>query len=391
MESVHWVMPQKKFDADALGVVTICLVAILVLICVICIVYSFYFRSRVHNQGFVQLGYFSGPWIIRIAFIVFAIWWGVGEIIRLNFIRREGRALNANYKWQKTVCKCYIVSNLGMAEPCLFLTLVFLLRASLKETESGTLNQKWNYKTAGYILLFCFPVFILQLMVILIGPKFNKGGSYKRHLPHYFTNTVGATKQADDDTALCTFPLLSTIFLGIFAMMITTYLFLLGRRILYLVINKGLQRRVYTLIISVASFFPLRVLLLGLSVLSKPEHFWFEALAFLAFLSFLCCAGVGVFLLVYFPIADSLALKNLQDLEAMRRISDEYADTISLLANRTTIEEIDAGSSSGTSNKRESALFGTMDNYESMGRFVELSLFSASQHSSPPGSPQLLR
>ncbi|KAK1374208.1 Leucyl-tRNA synthetase [Heracleum sosnowskyi] len=294
-------MPQKKFDADALGVVTICLVAVLVLICVICIVYSFYFRSRVHNQGFVQLGYFSGPWIIRIAFIIFAIWWGVGEIIRLNFIRREGRALNANFKWQKTVCKCYIVSNLGMAEPCLFLTLVFLLRASLQETESGTLSQKWNYKTAGYILLFCFPVFVLQLMVILIGPKFSKGGSYQRHLPHYFTNTVGSTKQADDDTALCTFPLLSTIFLGIFALM------------------------------------------------------------------------------------------NLQDLEAMRRISDEYADTISLLANRTAIEEIDAGSSSGTSSKHGSVLFGTMDKYESVGRFVELSLFSASQHSSPPGSPQLLR
>jgi hypothetical protein len=39
-----------------------------------------------------------------------------------------------------------------------------------------------------------------------------------------------------------------------------------------------------TLIFSVSSFLPLRVLLLGLSVLSKPEDFLFEALVLLAFL-----------------------------------------------------------------------------------------------------------
>ncbi|KAA8545444.1 hypothetical protein F0562_020228 [Nyssa sinensis] len=389
-------MPLTRFAADALGVVTICLVALLVILGLVCILYSFYFRTRIRSQGFIQLGYFSGPWIIRITFILFSIWWGLGEIVRLNLLRREGRVLNAlNLRWQETVCKCYIVSNLGFAEPCLFLTLVFLLRASLQKTELGTLSlsQKWNGKTAGYVLLYCLPVFVLQLIVILIGPQFNKGESLVSKLPLYFISTAAASKTKDqDNVALCTYPLLSIIFLGLFATVLTTYLFWLGRRILNLVINKGLQKRVYTLIFSVSGFFPLRVLLLGLSVLSRPEHFLFEALAFLAFLSLLCCAGVSIFMLVYCPVADSLALWKLHDVEARRRISEEYNDTISLIANQSPEESMvcSPGRNSVTSTKRGSISFRAMEKDETSGAFVELSLFSPNQHSTPPGSPQLI-
>ncbi|XAR56281.1 hypothetical protein NMG60_11036705 [Bertholletia excelsa] len=380
-------MPLTRFIVDALGVVTICLVAILFLLGLFCILYSCYFRSHIRSQGFIQLGYFSGPWIIRIALIFFAIWWGFGEIGRLNLLRQQVKPLNANLKWQKTVCKCYIVSNLGFAEPCLFLTLAFLLRASLQT--AGTLSRKWNVKTAGYVLLYCLPMFVLQLIVILIGPQFNRDESSKHKLPPYFLRTESKTDQ--DDVVLCTYPLLSTIFLGVFATLLTAYLFWLGSRILNLVINKGLQKRVYTLIFSVSSFFPLRVLFLGLSVLSRPEHYMFEAFAFLAFLSFLCCAGVGICMLVYCPVADSLALRNLQDIEARRSISDEHNDTISLIANQSPLEETteSPGRSSITSAKRGSISFRTVEKNETSGAFVELSLFSPSQHSSPSGSPQL--
>ncbi|KAK1402429.1 Plant organelle RNA recognition domain-containing protein [Heracleum sosnowskyi] len=382
-------MPQKRFDADALGVVTVCLVALFVVFGLFCIVYSVYFRTRVRRQGFVRLRYFSGPWIIRIIFILLAIWWGVGEIIRLNLLRSEGRILNVNFEWQRIVCKGYIVSNLGFAEPCFLLTLVFLLRGSLQKTESGTLRHQWNCKTAGYIVLYCFPIFVLQLMVVIVGPKLNKRGSSLHQLPHYFTNTVAPSMRKNDtDVALCTYPLMSTIFLCIFDTVLTTYMFWLGRRILYLVINKGLHKRVYTLILSVSSFVSFRIILLGLSVLSKPENVWFELLSFLAFLSLFCCAGLGVCILVYLPIADSLALRNVQDMEA--RSGDDQHDTVSLITNQSSLEEISAGRNSGTSAKRGSISFRTMDKDQASGTFVELSLFSPSQHSSPPGSPQLM-
>ncbi|XP_075501886.1 uncharacterized protein LOC142539973 [Primulina tabacum] len=323
-------MPLTRFVGDALGVVTICLVALLFLLGLFCIVYSFYFRNRIRDQSLVQLSYFSGPWIIRITFIFFAVWWGIGEIIRLKLLRRNGRVLNAlSLRWQENICKCYIVSSLGFAEPCLFLTLIFLLRASLQR--SGTLSRQWNVKTAGYVLLCCFPMFILQLVVILIGPEYKKHKNSK--LPSYFIRTESAINNSD--VILCTYPLLSTIFLGLFAVILTGYLFCLGRRILHLVINKRLQKRVYTLIFSISSFFPLRVILLGLSVLSGPKTLMYDALAFLAFLSLLCCACVGIYMLVYLPVADSLSL---------RRRKSEYNDTISLVANQTPVGGSKVGS-----------------------------------------------
>ena len=382
-------MPLTRFAADAFGVLTICLVALLILLGLLCVVYSFYFRSRIRSQGFIQLSYFSGPWIIRITFILFTIWWGLGEITRVTWLRREGRVLNLNLKWQETVCKCYIVSNLGFAEPCLFLTLVFLLRAPLQRMESGILSRSWNGKTAVWVLLYCLPLFVLQLCLILIGPQLIKNKSLRK-IPRYFTSTMRMT----DDIALCTYPLMSTILHGIFAAVLTVYLFWLGRRILKLVINKGLQKRVYTLIISVSSFFPLRVLFLGFSVLSKPEHLQFEALSFSAFLSLLCCAGVCICMLVYCPVADSLALGSLHDLESRRITSDDQNDTISLIANQSHLEGtavISPGRNSDASTKRGSISFRTLEKVgSSRGNFVELSLFSPSRDATPPGSPPLL-
>ncbi|OIV91511.1 hypothetical protein TanjilG_08923 [Lupinus angustifolius] len=384
-------MPQTRFAADAFGVVTICVVAILILLGLMCIAYSFYFRSRIRHQGFVHLNYFSGPWIIRITFVLFAIWWGLGEIIRLTLLRRI-----LHLKWQGTVCKCYIVSNMGFAEPCLFLTLVFLLRAPLQKSETGILSRKWNMKTAGYILLYCLPVFVLQLFVILIGPKLDKKSVSGKRLPHYFTKTaVSTSMEKEDDVVLCTYPLLSSIVLGLFAIILTSYLFWLGSRILKLVINKGLQKRVYTLLFAVSCFLPLRVIFLGLSVSSGPENFMFEAFVFLAFLALVCCAGVCMCTLVYRPIADSLALGNLQDIER-KRFNEVLNDAVSLIAIQNHLEdnvEENAQSSHGrysdASTKHGSISFRTLekDVTSTTGTFVELSLFSSSRNATPPGSP----
>ncbi|GJY23073.1 RNA-directed DNA polymerase, eukaryota [Tanacetum coccineum] len=133
---------------------------------------------------------------------------------------------------------------MGFAEPCLFLSVVFLLRASLQKTESGPLSKNWNFKTAIYVLLCSFPMFALQMTVVLVGPH------YKTDL---HTNKYGYffkfTSDYQNDAARCYYPLMSTIFLGVFANVLTLYIFWLGRRILSLVISKGLQKRVPVLII----------------------------------------------------------------------------------------------------------------------------------------------
>ncbi|CAJ1963796.1 unnamed protein product [Sphenostylis stenocarpa] len=386
-------MPLSRFAAEAFGLVTICLVAILILLGLMCIAYSFYFRSHIHSQGLVQLNYFSGPWIIRITIILFSIWWGIGEIIRLTLLRSTFQL-----KWPDTVCKCYIVSNLGFAEPSLFLTLIFLLRAPLQDLETGIMSRKWNVKTSGYILLYCLPMFVLQLFVILVGPQLDKNKGSGKKLPHYFSSAAVASSMAgENDTTFCTYPLLSTIILGLYSIILTSYLFWLGSRILKLVINKGLQKRVYALLFSVSCFLPLRVLFLGLSVLSKPEHVMFEAFVFLAFLALACCAGLCMYTLVYRPVADCLALGNLQDFEARNR-NDDHNDTVSFIANQShlqgNVEETvrsSPGRFSDASTKRGSISFRTLEKgVTSTGTFVELSLFSPSRSATPPGSPPLL-
>lgn len=392
-------MPLTRFVTDALGVVTICLVAILALLGLFCIVYAFYFRNQILNCGHNQLNYFNGPWIVRVGYILFSVWWGIGEIVRLNLFRHKGGILDAfSSRWQENICKCYIISNLGLAEPCLFLTLIFLLRASLQQL--GPLSRNWNPRTIGLVLLCCFPVFVFQIAVISIGPTYKD--EHMPGLPSYF---IRSSDKNGSGIALCTYPLLSTIFLGLFATVLTGYLFWLGTRILRLVINKDLQRRVYTLIFSISSIFPLRIVLLGLSVLTKPERAAFNAIVFFAFLSFLCCAGIGICILVYFPIADSLALRTLQmDIEASR--GDRHDSTSSLIRNQSPgpsmVEE-----SMGPSMMEESTLTMTISSaegspsrgsisfralkgkeHESGPAFVELGMFNPSESSSPPGSPR---
>ena len=97
---------------------------------------------------------------------------------------------------------------------------------------------------------------------------------------------------------------------------------------------------------------------------------------------------------MYYPVADSLALGNLQDIEARRRVDDDHNDTISLIANQSHLEEesgrISPSRNSDASTKRGSISFRTFErDGTSMGTFVELSLFSPSRDA-PPGSPPLL-
>ncbi|KAK9135184.1 hypothetical protein Syun_014514 [Stephania yunnanensis] len=389
-------MPLTRVVADALGVVTISLVSLLAILGLICILYSFYFQYRIQSRGFLQLGYFNRPWIIRIALILFSIWWGIGEVVRLSFLRQEERIFHSlSLKWQENVCKLYVISNLGFAEPCLFLTIVFLLRASLQQRSLGTSNQYWNLKTAGYIILNCIPMLTIQIIFVLAAPKFNRKEDHAWRMPHYFINAASFSKTDDSNViALCTYPLLGTILLGLFATLLTSYLLWLGRKMVSSVINKGLRRRVYFLIFSVSSFFPSRVLLLGLSVLSRPEHFLFEALVFLAFFAMLLCAGFGICMLVYFPVADSLALRSLRDLETGRP-ADDHNDAASLLASQSLVEvnsNTSLGRNSDASTKRGSISFRTMLKDETPPEaFEELNLFSPGMHrfGSPPGSPPL--
>lgn len=382
MESVVLVMPLIRLTADAFGMVTICLVAIAAFFGLLCIYRLVYFQLRIRRRCFLQLSYFNGPWLTRIALILVAIWWGFGEVVRLTLLKGKGR-LFSSLTWQKDVCKFYIVSNLGFAEPSVFLMLGFLLRASLQRRETGTLSPRWNRKTVGYVLFYSLPVFIMQLALILIGPKFIKPKSnHRSNLTNFFSSSV-----MNEQISICTNPLVSTMILGLFHSSMICYICYIGTKVVSLVINKGLRLRVYILVASVIIFIPMRVLLLGLSVLPHRGHFVFEAMVFAAFVVLLVCVVVGVCMLVYFPVADSLAL---QDIGHIRMddmpYDDYYSDGASLIANQShqeTDRNSDASAKHGSISFR-----GMLKDEPSASGSVDVSFFpSNSLHVVTPLAP----
>ncbi|KAG8078698.1 hypothetical protein GUJ93_ZPchr0007g6295 [Zizania palustris] len=138
-----------------------------------------------------------------------------------------------------------------------------------------------------------------------------------------------------------------------------SYVFYVGSRVLSLVINKALRRRVSLLMLSVLFFLPIRVLLLGFSVLPQPGDVAFEVIIFLSFLVMLSCITVGVLLLVYYPVADSLALQEIghREIAEMVPFDDYYCEGASLVANQS-FREIERNSD--TSTKPGSISFRTM-------------------------------
>lgn len=97
-----------------------------------------------------------------------AFWLGIGEVLRLTFVNGEGRLIS-DRAWQENVCKFYIISNMGFAEPGLFLLLSFLLSVALQKQELGTLNWKWNQKTIRAVFILYSPSLIWEACVVFVG------------------------------------------------------------------------------------------------------------------------------------------------------------------------------------------------------------------------------
>ncbi|KAG6535501.1 hypothetical protein ZIOFF_000501 [Zingiber officinale] len=322
------VMLLTRLTTDVFGILTISLVLLAVVLGLVCIFHSLYFQFCIRRRHYPQLNYFNGPWVSRIILIIICIWWGFGEIIRLSYLKSK---IVSDQAWQKTICKFYVVSNLGFAEPSMFLLLSFLLHAALQE--SGTLSPRWNRKTLSYVLLCCIPILSMHFALVSFGPKYNNevSSAKKRNIAKFF-RYVGSSSNGD---TICMYPLLSTIILACFYVLLIGYVIYICTRLLSLVINQGLRRRIYVLVTPVI-ILPSRAALLSLSILPPPGNWLYEGIVFLAFFVLLSSITVGVFMLVYFPVADSLALRNVGHVETEGiPYDDYYYDGVSLISNQT--------------------------------------------------------
>ncbi|XP_074571106.1 uncharacterized protein LOC141827692 [Curcuma longa] len=372
-------MPLTRSTANAFGALTISLVILFHIFAIICIYQVARLRAQIRQRGFLQLVFFNGPWATRIFLVILAVCWSLSEIARLSFLKR----LIFSLTWQRSLCKLYILFNLGFSEPSVFLTMIFLLRASLQKRDSGTLSQGWNKKTIGYIFIYCLPYFIMQLALAFAGPKLFRINKSSGRKDKYFTKAnilIG-------DQCVCIYPLFSTILLGIFHAVLIIYIVCIGMRVYLSVVNKQLLRRLYWLVSSVIFSLPVRLLLLGFSVLPQPGHLAYELIVFLAFLIMLFCTAIGITTLVYLPVADSMALgRNLERGMVDLPFDDYYNDSTSFVANQSYSR--DTRRSSDVSTKPGSISFRTMIKDDPPGSDVldEISLSFPLHIGSPSGS-----
>ncbi|KAJ8484233.1 hypothetical protein OPV22_016718 [Ensete ventricosum] len=191
------------------------------------------------------------------------------------------------------------------------------------------------------MLLFCFPILLMQIAVILLGPRLiNEENSDKRTR---IAKLFRCISTLTNGSSVCMYPLPSTIILGAFYAILISYITYVGTRLFSLVINKGLQRRIYVLTTSILCL-PLRAVLLGISVLPPPGNLLYEAIVFLAFLMLLFCTVIGICMLVFFPVADSLALRDNGHSEIEGMPYDHYYyDGVSLIASQNHQEESKGG------------------------------------------------
>lgn len=111
-----------------------------------------------------------------------------------------------------------------------------------------------------------------------------------------------------DDNLTCTYPLISTITFGAFAIFYVMFFSLACWRVGTIVINKGLRVRIYMLAFTVIASISAQLVFLASSVFWKSLDLPFDWLGFVVFLTVLLCAAVGEGILVIKPITDAMAV-----------------------------------------------------------------------------------
>ncbi|KAJ7518896.1 hypothetical protein O6H91_20G014100 [Diphasiastrum complanatum] len=241
-------MPLKSETVDAFGIATLALIVLICCVGLFCVAYVLKFRSKINRRGrFYALRDFNSPWQVRIILVTFAVLWGLTELLRLPLLRRKGWLLHTlRFNWQANLCRLYALLSLGFAEPCFFLTALFLVRGSLRDAPF-TPRRKWNSRVIALVLGFCFPVFLLQLFFVVITPalEFHRGYKIEREgygeIPPYFTQAFQELGANNQRLAACTYPLFSSLVLALFAVFFLIYFLYVGWKMILVVINRKLQ------------------------------------------------------------------------------------------------------------------------------------------------------
>ncbi|KAM7504916.1 hypothetical protein LguiB_003820 [Lonicera macranthoides] len=281
---------------SAFDLATLTLIAGLILLSLLSS--SLIFHLRLKSRQSYHLQNFNSLWSVRLLLVSFVSLWAFNEILRLPFFRRRYLypfipSLTLNQ--QANLCKVHVVMSLGVWEPGLLVTLLFLVNISIK---NGSKSHAWSI---AFVFLMCLPVLLLQTFFVFLSPM-------EAQLPMIMHRSSIVTKDDyGNKSVMCTFPMFSCTVFAAFGIAYSLGFMLSCWKVMAFVINKGIRVRINVLAFTVMTALPLQILSLGMSTLFSPES---SAYGFIMLVMFVCvgmCCTAGEFILVIKPTTEALA------------------------------------------------------------------------------------
>uniref|UniRef100_A0A7N0TLH6 Uncharacterized protein n=1 Tax=Kalanchoe fedtschenkoi TaxID=63787 RepID=A0A7N0TLH6_KALFE len=286
--------PSPLFFLDTLfDLITILLIAAILILSLLSLAFIFHLRLKIRSSP--HLHNFNTLWSLRLLLVLSVIFWSISYLLRSSLVLQRLRIFTLPQGI--FLCKLHVVLTLGLFEPAFLTTLLFLLNLSIQKRDpSRTLTN------IAHILLLCAPVLLFQVFVVFHAPALDI-------LPDFFRRdyVIHTEPASGDESAVCAYPLLSTIVFAAFAVSFLTGFVLSCWRVVSMVINKRLRIRIYALGSTAVAAVVSQVAFMALSVIWLPEKVAFGGAALMVFLAGLSCAVIGEGILVIHPISDALS------------------------------------------------------------------------------------
>lgn len=282
-------------ERSAFDVATVWLIAGLLLLCVLSFSSIFYLRLR--SRQFQHLENFNSMWSVRLLLVAFPLAWAVNEILRLPLMRHYLYP-SSTLDEQANICKVHVVMSLGFLEPSFLVTLLFLVKISIKATKPARI---WVEIASS--LLICSSTTLLQIIVVFVSP-------WESKMPKLMlgSSVIGYDDVFGKEMVFCTYPFFSGVIFGAFTIAYAMAFLLSFWKVMELVINKGTRHRVYMLASAVMVALSVQLVCLSLSWLWTPEEAEYGLVVFTMFLFIAGSMAVGEVVLVLKPIKDALAV-----------------------------------------------------------------------------------
>lgn len=282
-----------------LDIATLSLTCFLLLLSAVSLFFIFHLRTK--SLSAPHLLDFTTLWTVKLILVSLIVLWSTAEILRVQLFRRDRRfplplqARALTLSLQAELCKVQVIASLGFLEPAFLLTVLFLLRASIRQRKAE------GRRTAVKILFVCLPLTSLQAFFAFFPPVNDR-------FPQVLSLTSALLQETGGrQTVLCVYPLLGTAVFAVFAIGYCFCFMVSYWKVVSLVINKNLRARIYALGLSVLLPLPVQLLLLVLSVFWSPEQPTYAGIEFGVFFGALVCAVAGETILIIAPTTDAIS------------------------------------------------------------------------------------